>query len=191
MQYRDGAGRTRDEQSLGGLDTSDGARLAKGRKEIEVNDVVAHCRFHWGEPWTGQDPPIATVSCFSTLYYSQWDTSWGAKAQSASESSEVGRTIKTEPLGHKIIDGLDTLGIRSIVTNSLPAKPDQPSGPPQMTLERWWSPQLNEVIRFGPVPPQWDFPLVELKDIRPGEPDPNLFYPPANYLIVKQGDPVP
>jgi hypothetical protein len=188
--YRDGAGRTRTEQSLGPTKLDD-KNIGPGRKEIEVNDVVTHCMFRWGEPWTGQGQPIATVSCVSKMSFSPWDTSWGAKAQISSDSTAFDRTTKSQPLGHKTIEGLDCLGMRSTLTTSLPANPGGPLPPEQVVLERWWSPAINEVIWFGPVPPQSGVPTFELKDIHPGEPDPALFYPPANYRIIKEGEPLP
>ena len=189
-QYRDSAGRTRTEQSLGPTKLGD-HHTGPTRKEIEVNDVVTHCMFHWGEPWTGQGQPIATVSCFPTMYFSPWDTSWGVKAQVPSESTAFNRTTRNQPLGHKTIEGLDCLGIRSTLTTSLPAKPGEPSLTEQVVLERWWSPEIDEVIRFGPVTPRPGVPTFELNNLHPGEPDAALFYPPANYRIVRDGDPVP
>jgi hypothetical protein len=188
MKYRDAAGRTRTEQPLGPLPTPEGTQGAEQRKEVEVNDVVTHCMFHWGEPWTGTERSIATVSCFRTLYFSPWDTSWGTKAQVPSETTSFGRTIKTEPLGRKTINGLEALGTRMTTTTSTPANSGSPQ---QMVMERWWSPAINEVVWFGPATPQFGLPTFELRDIHPGDPDPSLFYPPVNYRIVKQGDPVP
>jgi hypothetical protein len=192
MWYRDGMGRTRTEQPLDGAGATDNTQLTAGRKEIEVNDVVTHCMFHWGEPWASQGQAIAIVSCFASMYYIPWDTSWGVKAQTVSEAPKGDQTIRTEPLGHKTIDGWDVLGARSITMNSQPAKADQPAQSPQMVLERWWSPLLNETLWFGPIPPRYDvLPTFELKNIHAGEPDPALFYPPSNYQIVNQGNPHP
>jgi hypothetical protein len=191
MHYRDGMGRTRTEQSQQSLNMAT-SQLTEGPREIEVNDVVTHCMFHWSEPWTGPGQATAAVSCFPSMYLIPWDTSWGVKAQTVSEAPKGDQTIRTEPLGHKTIDGWDVLGARSITMNSQPAKADQPAQSPQMVLERWWSPLLNETLWFGPIPPRYDvLPTFELKNIHAGEPDPALFYPPSNYQIVNQGNPHP
>jgi hypothetical protein len=86
------------------------------------------------------------------------------------------------------MDGLDCLGMRSTVTTTLPSNAGVQPPPREMVIERWWSPELNEVVWFGPVPAQSGLPTFELTDIHPGEPDPALFYPPAGYKIVHQVD---
>lgn len=186
MRYRDGVGRTRTEESRGIVNLNINKPIEMP-KEIEVNDVVTHCMFHWVEPWTSQGQAVATVSCFSSMYFDPWDTSWGVKSQTASESTQFNRTIKTQPLGYKILKGLSCLGARSTLMTSSAAKPGEPSLSDQVVLERWWSPQINEVIWFGPVPPQVGLPTFELTAIDSGEPDTALFYPPADYKIVNQG----
>ncbi|HEX9199306.1 MAG TPA: hypothetical protein VF865_07095 [Acidobacteriaceae bacterium] len=184
--YRDSAGRTRTEEA-NGLVSIGNASAGPTTKTVEVHDVVTHCMFRWSEPWSSPGEPIAAVSCSQEMYFSPWDTSGGVKSQTASESTQFSRTTKNQPLGHKTIDGVDCLGMRSTLTTTLPAK-EGTQQPEMMVIERWWSPQLNVEVWFGPVPPQPGLPTFELKDIHAGAPDPILFYPPSNYKIVHQVD---
>jgi hypothetical protein len=186
--YRDSAGRTRTEEALGPVSVGD-ASVGPTTKTVEVNDVVTHCMFHWSEPWISPGDPTATVTCSKKMYFSPWDTSWGVKSQAASESTQFSRTTRNQPLGHKTIDGLDCLGMRSTLTMTLPAEAGAQQSPQEMVMERWWSPELNVVVWLGPVSPQPGVPTFELKEIHAGEPDPILFYPPSNYKIVHQVDP--
>jgi hypothetical protein len=185
--YRDSAGRTRTEETRGPVSVGD-ASAGPATKTVEVNDAVSHCMFHWSEPWTSTGDPIATVSCSKKVYFLPWDTSWGVKSQVADESAQPGRTTRNEPLGHKTINGLDCLGMRSTLTTTSPAQPGAQRSTQETVLERWWSPELNVVVWFGPVPPQFGLPTFELKEIHAGEPDSTLFYPSANYKIIHQVD---
>jgi hypothetical protein len=115
-QYRDTAGRMRTEQPLPPY-----PGRAEGVIEIEVNDPVAHCWFHWGEPADSMaQPAAATVTCYTTLDFNAWDSSWGVKDQTAATTTRFNQTYKTEPLGSRVVNGLDTLGMRTTISISNP-----------------------------------------------------------------------
>jgi hypothetical protein len=170
--YRDSMGRYRREQGRSGSYKSpDGVMHDVPLvREIEVNDPVSHCRFNWVEPWKGVERPSATVSCMSRIVeYSGSDPfSWIMK-----QEAHVDPTSRAEPLGKVTLEGLEALGMRVTKTSQTTT----------VVFEFWYSPQLHESLRFGPVTPSSGYFTFELKDIHLGEPNPDLFYPPSNYRI--------
>jgi hypothetical protein len=170
--YRDSRGRTRKEQSRGSSYKSPDGVLHEVPMvhEIEVNDPVSHCRFNWVEPWTGAGEPSATVSCMPrVVQYSGGDSfSYILKQEARVDSMN-----RTEPLGKMTLEGFEVYGMRNTKTLQTTTA----------VFEFWYSPQLHELLRFGPVPPAPGVPTFEMKNIHLGEPNPDLFYPPSNYRI--------
>jgi hypothetical protein len=172
-RYRDSEGRTRTEEVQAGRHLLPDGSLESTYRQIEVNDPVSHCQFRWIEPWTAIEKPIAQVECGSRVeYYSKQDLFASYIAQMPLNDDRG----QTTPLGHRTIEGFDTLGVQR-VENSL-----------VLITEAWYSPQLHELLRFGPVSHNAGLPTFELKNIHLSEPDPRLFYPPANYRILKPGE---
>ena len=175
LHARDSAGRTR-------IDTPQ-TRLKDGAPvkvhAVEVDDPVSHCSFHWLEPWVDKSEPTATVSCMPrTLHYSgqpMWLSF--ASMQAAEEHPSSMETDHNEPLGIRTFDGVRATGVRH--TRIIQAVP---TGKPQtIVTEIWVSSEMKEVVALYPKGP--DNYSLELRDIKLGEPDPGLFYPPANYTI--------
>ena len=189
--YRDSAGRTRTEEGAGSLTAPEEHGLTTGPRQVEVVDTVSHCSFRWVESLSGEPvrgPLVATVSCRPLkLTYAEGDDFAYVTAQVAADDPGPNPRGRTEPLGHKVIEGFDALGIRRVIYRRSDGKDLEPP----VNVELWWSPTLKEQMWMGPVPDNEGIPRFELKDIQTGEPDAALFYPPANYRIVKEGDPVP
>jgi hypothetical protein len=174
--YRDGKGRTRTEEVQGGRHFLPDGSVEKSSRRIEVNDTVSHCHFRWVEPWQAPGPPTAEVDCMSrTVRYGAQDRFAWLIAQTPSEDSRG----QNKPLGHSVIEGLDTVGAQRTDSSH------------SLVTEFWYSSQLHELLRFGPVPHNAGLPTFELKNVHLGEPDPKLFYPPSNYRIVKPGEATP
>lgn len=90
-------------------------------------------------------------------------------------------TDRNEPLGERTFDGVRATGVRH--TRIIQAVP---TGEPQsIVTEIWVSSEMKEVVALYPKAPD-DYSL-ELRDIKLREPDPKLFYPPADYKIVPIG----
>jgi hypothetical protein len=183
FQARDGAGRKREEMEMPRPDDHGGTIMAH---EVSVNDPVSHCSFRWMEPWVAPGPPRAMVTCMPrTLHFTEQNIYADAIASqpqqliSAPDSSD-----HSEPLGTRLIEGFEATGVRRTRTGTA-----APSGSVVLTTEIWYSQELQELLelrqtlepetqpREGPLP---DFKLTQ---IRRGEPDQKLFYPPDGYKI--------
>jgi hypothetical protein len=176
LHARDSAGRTR-------IDTLQ-TRLKDGRPvtvhAVEVDDPVSHCSFHWLEPWVDKNAPTATVSCMTRTLHYNGQPMWlsVASMQAAEEHPSSMETDRNEPLGERTFDGVRATGVRH--TRIIQAVP---TGEPQtIVTEMWVSSEMKEVVALYPKAPD-NFSL-ELRDIKLREPDPKLFYPPADYKIV-------
>jgi hypothetical protein len=179
LHARDSAGRTR-------IDTlqmrlKDGAPVTV--HAVEVDDPVSHCSFHWLEPWVDKSEPTAAVSCMPrTLHYSgqpMWLSF--ASMQAAEDHPTSMETDHNEPLGVRTFDGVRATGVRH--TRIIQAVP---AGKPQtIVTEIWVSSEMKEVVALYPKVP--DNYSLELRDIKLGEPDAKLFYPPPNYKINPTG----
>ncbi len=179
-QARDGRGRTRVESVLPGRSATGQNRSLRS---VEVNDPVSHCSFRWVEPWTELGEPMATVHCLSRRVHLQPNAPYAgiaalALAQTSSSIEQRNDRWTYAPLGEKEFSGVKALGIRQTKTSDGIAKP--------LVVDFWWAPELKELVAMKPPQPVFGFPSFELKDIRPGEPDARLFYPPQGYRIVPE-----
>jgi hypothetical protein len=177
LQARDGAGRMRTETLQMRLG-QDGKPITV--REVEADDVVSHCGFHWIEPWVDKSVPTATVSCMPrTLHYNSqpmWASVVSMKA--AEEHPSSTETDRNEPLGVRTFDGMRAVGVRH--TRIL--QPTTPENAQTTVTELWVSTEMKEVVAM-----YQDFPggfRMELRDIKLREPDAGMFYPPANYKII-------
>jgi hypothetical protein len=96
----------------------------------------------------------------------------------------------TEQLGTATIQGIEAKGTRN--TRTIPAGAEGNDAPLVSTNEHWRAiaPNLSHLT----VREIWDDPrngkrTKELTNFVQGDPDPSLFEPPADYEIVKEGQP--
>ena len=91
---------------------------------------------------------------------------------------------RSEPLGTRSIEGFEATGVRRTRTGSA-----APNGTVVLTTEIWYSQQLQELLELRQTlepetqPGEGALPDFKLTQIRRGEPDETLFYPPEGYTI--------
>jgi hypothetical protein len=179
--YRDSAGRTRTDQTLGPTSPNGGAPLFFA----DIRDPVARVgyvldplqkiayRFQLQPPPNGQLTRRYTAPPASA-----------AQVHEVSSTSVMsdGTERKTEYLGEQTFDGVSAEGRRT--TTTYPKGYQGASAPIVSTNEMWTSRSLGIAIlsktndpRNGESTQKWD-------DLKPGEPDLLLFQPPADYKIV-------
>jgi hypothetical protein len=92
-------------------------------------------------------------------------------------------TTTTTALGKRTLQGLEVVGIRSVVTDI------DAEGRLLGTKEGefWWSPALYESI-LTTVKTSQTVVTMEMSGIKREEPDAGLFYPPEGYHINKQAE---
>jgi hypothetical protein len=181
LQARDGAGRKREEMAMPRPDDHGGVSMAH---EVTVNDPVSHCSFRWMEPWVAPGPPRAMVTCMPrTLHYTEQNIYADAIANHPQQvSSTPDTTERSEPLGTRRIEGFEATGVRHTRTRT-----EAPSVTIVLTTEIWYSQELQELLELRQTlePETQPGPLAHFKltQIRRGEPDEKLFYPPEGYQI--------
>jgi hypothetical protein len=87
----------------------------------------------------------------------------------------------TEPLGKQTIGGVACNGTRSTIT--IPAGQIGNDRPLQIVAERWFSPDLQVVVRSVHRDPRVGETVYHLTNIKREEPDGALFKVPAEYTV--------
>jgi len=100
------------------------------------------------------------------------------------EGAEAPRT--SENLGAQTIDGLEATGTRT--TSTIPAGAIGNERPIKSVSERWYSPELQVVLKSSHHDPRFGDNTYRLTSIERVEPDKALFEVPADYT-VKDGPP--
>ena len=183
VTIRDTMGNTRTEESGAG----------ERMRRIAVNDVVHHCSFEWTEPVSDAPGPtpadgdaakVAMVRC-SPLRLKRYvsDAPDPMEVKMMRATPDVIRdplnTYQMQPLGERTM-----LGVRAVGQRQTRLKKDV-AGQEQFefTVDLWWSPELKEILSAKPVGDPTIVPAIEMKELRRGEPDAALFYPPAGWRI--------
>jgi hypothetical protein len=176
LQARDAAGRTRVESAMGPRTAQDGTQVEV--REVGINDPVSHCSFQWEEPWAAAGKPTATVQCMPrTIHYSAQSTWSVASMKPGEEHPSSDETDQTEAIGERTFDGVRAVGFRRV---RIIKNPD-PKQTQFIEAEMWSAPEMKEIVAIYVKGAQGY--SVELKQIKLREPDPTMFYPPANYKI--------
>jgi hypothetical protein len=170
--YRDSEGRTRREQEIGAI----GPWAAQGspRKVITITDPVAGF-IHTLNP----DTQVAREMTFRGRA-GEW-----RGAETARQKPE-NPNVKTESLGAQVIGGVTAQGTRT--TRTIPAGQVGNQAPLVITIERWYSPELQTDVMRKEVNPQFGQTTFQLTNIVRAEPEASLFQVPPNYTI-KSGRP--
>ena len=98
--------------------------------------------------------------------------------------------LKTDQLGTKAINGLQTVGTR--MTRTIPAGEIGNLNPIEVVTERWYSSDLQLPLLTNHNDPMMGTMTVKLVNINRGEPDASLFQVPSDYKLVsgKPGEPL-
>lgn len=198
--YRDSEGRTRREQPLG---AGPAATDAAPKQVIIIRDPVAGVSWTLnpeekvalklkvrgdafaasGPVWV--DESHGPVQVHSRRRVQHAPESGGPAQRTAVRHVEVIRhdsaQPKTEELGTQTINGVLAEGVR--FTTTLPAGAIGNTRPIETVTERWFSPQLQTVVRTRSSDPRTGDYSFELTNIRHGEPSPSLFQPPPDYEV--------
>jgi len=170
--YRDSQGRKRREEEIGAI----GPWAAQGtpRKVINITDPVGGF-IHTLYP----DTQVARQMPFRAHA-----GAWGGAGTPRERPQNP--DIKTESLGTQVIGGVTAQGTRT--TRTTPAGRVGNQAPLVITIERWYSPELQTDVMVKEVNPQFGQTTFQLTNIVRAEPDASLFQVPPNYTI-KSGRP--
>jgi len=165
--YRDSQGRTRREQELGAI----GPWAAQGgpRKVVAIADPVGGAIY-----MLNPDTQVARQMAFPARGQARRET---GEARAKHENPNV----KTESLGTQVVGGVTAQGTR--ITRTIPAGQVGNEAPIVITIERWYSPELQTDVMRKEVNPQFGQTTFQLTNIVRAEPEASLFQVPSNYTI--------
>jgi hypothetical protein len=173
--YRDSEGRSRREITLSGfgpLQTS-----GKPRTMITIGDPVAGAHYFLD--------PERKVAHKMTPPKGNHDERSNAIQQKMQQEAASGN-VKKESLGTQTINGIKAEGTR--ITKTIPAGQIGNDKPIQIVLERWYSPDLQVVVKSTRSDPRFGTTTYALNNVQRTEPAATLFSVPADYT-VKEGGP--
>ncbi len=201
--YRDSEGRTRREQTIDAIGHY--AASAPVHKTIMINDPVAGCSYVL-DPENHSAVKTATYvasgeagGTVATYVFQPRDATEshvttkkividGVKI--VGEAGAMGGTVakiaepanpRTESLGTQVFDGFSAEGTRTIET--IPAGAIGNDTPIEIISEKWYSEELGMVVKTLRNDPLSGQNVYQLKNIRRGEPSPELFQVPADFTI--------
>jgi hypothetical protein len=105
----------------------------------------------------------------------------GAATASAEAAPENHPNVVTTSLGTQTINGISAEGTR--ITRTIPEGAIGNEKPIVITVERWYSPELQTVVMSKRSDPRTGDSVFQLTNIQRQEPDASLFQVPADYTI--------
>lgn len=176
--YRDSQGRSRHETTFNGF----GALAAEGgpKKMISISDPVAGARFLLNEDQKvarrmsfreGPDSATADARIAARL----------SKRESRRAEQEAAGLLKTESLGTQMVNGVSAEGTR--VTRTIPVGQIGNDKALQMVSERWYSPDLQIVVKSTRTDPRFGTTTYNVTNIQRTEPAATLFTVPSDFTV--------
>lgn len=179
--YRDSLGRSRSEVTLSGF----GPLQASGKPHtmITIADPVAGSHY-----MLDADHKIAhqmTMHQHGTPTAAQ-EQEFQQKMQARLQKEEASGAVKKDSLGTQTINGVVAEGTR--ITRTIAAGQIGNDKPIQIVFERWYSNDLQVVVKSTRTDPRFGTTTYTLNNVQRTEPAATLFTVPSDYT-VQQGGP--
>jgi hypothetical protein len=202
---RDSLGRTRREQSIGGLAPMVPAGAASGAKFITIDDPANGTHYTLeANTKTARKMTMRHIVVNGSAPGETRDFLVNVAPAPAAQNAEVrvGRSIetkgfawtsapqqqhaeKTENLGAQTINGVVCDGTRTAIT--IPAGAIGNERPIETVTERWYSQELKTVVLSKTKDPRFGETIYQLTNVVRTEPSPVLFDVPSDYQVVESG----
>jgi hypothetical protein len=173
--YRDSEGRSRHEMTLSGV----GPFAASGTAHsvIAITDPVAGAHYMLDAEQKVAHKMVSPNPAGTTPDAQAFQQKMLARKQ----QDEAAGTLKTESLGLQTINGVNVEGTRT--TRTIAAGQIGNDKPIQVVSERWYSPELQTVIKSTRADPRFGTSTYSLSNIQKTEPAAALFAVPADYSV--------
>jgi hypothetical protein len=180
--YRDSQGRSRSEVTLSGF----GPLQASGTTHtmVTIADPVAGSRYV-----LDAEHKVAhqmQMHSHGAAKSPEGEQSFQQKMQARLQQEEASGLVKKESLGTQTIAGVTAEGTR--ITKTIPAGQIGNSKALQIVFERWYSPDLQVVVKSMRTDPRFGTTTYTLANVQRTEPAASLFAVPADFT-VQQGGP--
>lgn len=173
--YRDSQGRSRREMTLSGFGPLQAT--GKTRNVITIGDPVAGVH-----SMLDPDKKIAhQMKMHVRNSTPEGDTAFQARMQARMQKEEASGNVKNESLGTQNIEGVNAQGTR--ITRTIPAGQIGNDRPIQVVFERWYSPDLQVVVKSTRTDPRFGTTTYALSGIQRTEPAASLFTVPSDFTI--------
>jgi hypothetical protein len=177
--YRDSQGRSRRELTASGF----GPLAASGTPKtmVMISDPVAGAHYMLDSSnkvahEMAMRTPAATSDATDTFHQ---------KMEAREASEEAAGLLKKESLGTQVIDGVSAEGTR--ITKTIPAGKIGNDKAIQIVSERWYSADLQIVVKSTHSDPQSGTTTYTVTNLQRTEPAATLFAVPAGYTVTTGG----
>jgi len=181
--YRDSQGRSRREVTLSGfgpLQTS-----GKARTMITIGDPVAGVHYML-DPVQKVAHKMAPKGAKGGAWANGNQEAFEQKMQKHMAKEEASGEVQKQSLGTQSINGVNAEGTR--ITRTIPLGQIGNDKAIQIVFERWYSPDLQIVVKSTRIDPRFGTTTYTLTNVQRAEPAATLFTVPSDYT-VKEGGP--
>jgi len=183
--YRDSQGRSRHEVTLSGFGPLQAA--GKTRTMITIADPVAGSHYMLDpDHKVAHQMKLRTRGSRNGAASPEPAQAFQQKMEARLQQEEASGAVKKDTLGTQTINGVAAEGTR--ITRTIAAGQIGNDKPLQVVFERWYSPDLQVVLKSTRTDPRFGTTTYTLSNIQRTEPAANLFTVPADYT-VQQGGP--
>jgi hypothetical protein len=176
--YRDSQGRSRNEVTLSGF----GPLQASGKPHtmITIADPVAGSRY-----MLDSDKKIAHQMKMRGTPSPEQEAAFQQRMQARLQKEEASGAVKKDSLGTQTINGVTAEGTR--ITHTIAAGQIGNDKPIQIVFERWYSPDLQVVVKSMRSDPRFGTTTYTLSNVQRAEPAASLFTVPSDYTVQQGG----
>lgn len=177
--FRDSEGRSRREVTLSGFGPLQAS--GKPRTVITIGDPVAGAHY-----MLDPQQKVAHKMAITRGGRQGSAQAFEQRMEKRMAKEEASGEVKKESLGTQSINGVNAEGTR--ITHTIPAGQIGNDKPIQMVFERWYSPDLQLLVKSTRTDPRMGTTTYTLSNIQRTEPAASLFTVPADYTM-KEGGP--
>jgi hypothetical protein len=182
--YRDSEGRTRrEEQSLAGTGMLAGS--SQVRPTVFIHDPVAQAAYVLNPQKKTAQKMAFTPHTRGASGAAGSDGTASTEAATGPHPQHLGGTVKTESLGTQVMDGITVEGTRHTLT--IPAGSIGNDQAIESVTERWYSSDLQVVVKSVRTDPRFGQTVYQLSNIRRAEQPATLFEVPSDFAVSAGG----